>query len=244
MLDLDGVVWLADTPIPGAADACQALVDAGADLAFVTNMSRLRVADQEAKLARHGIDGAGRVVTSSMAAAACCAPGERAVVVGGPGVHEALAQRGVEVVESGPADVVVVGMEPTFHYDDLARAALTVRAGARLLATNADPTYPTPQGLVPGAGSIVAAIEVASGQRAAVAGKPHTPMVRLIRERLGESGVVVGDRADTDGELALALGYRFALVLTGVTSEQDLPVEPSADRVAPDLARLVEAVLS
>ncbi len=244
MLDLDGVVWLADTPIPGAAGACRALVEAGADVAFVTNMSRLRVGEQEAKLARHGIDGRGRVVTSAMAAAACCQPGERALVVGGPGILEALAGRGVEVVESGPADVVVVGMDPGVCYDDLERASLAVRDGARLLATNTDPTYPTPRGLVPGAGAIVAAVEVASGQRATVAGKPHPPVVGLIQERLGNAGVVVGDRADTDGALAVALGYRFALVLSGVTGADDLPVDPPADRVAPDLARLVDEVLA
>ncbi len=244
MLDLDGVVWLADTPIPGAARACRVLTDAGAELAYVTNMSRLRVAEQEAKLARHGIDGAGRVVTSSMAAARCCEPGERALVVGGPGVNEALEARGVEVVEAGPADVVVVGMDPSFDYEDLERASLAVRAGARLLATNADPTYPTPRGLVPGAGAIVAAIEVASGQKAVIAGKPHAPVVGLLKERLGPSGVVVGDRPDTDGELALALGYEFALVLSGATAAEDLPVRPPADQVAPDLARLVEAVLA
>ncbi len=213
------------------------------DVVYVTNMSRLTVADQEQKLASHGIDAEGRVITSALAAARVCEAGERALVVGGPGVHEALALRGVEIVESGDVDVVVVGMDPTFDYNDLKRASLAVCAGARLLATNHDPTFPTPEGQVPGAGALVAAIETAAGVRADVAGKPHLPIADLVKERLGPHGVVVGDRPDTDGDFAVALGYQFALVLSGVTSEADLPVVPPPDHVAADLAALVQLAL-
>ena len=213
-------------------------------MVYVTNMSRLTVAEQEQKLAGHGIDAEGRVISSALAAAKLCSPGERALVVGGPGINEALALRDVEVVDSGDIDVVVVGMDPTFGYDDLKRASLAVRGGARLLATNHDPTFPTPEGQVPGAGALVAAIETASEVSAEIAGKPNQAIADLVSERLGSQGMVVGDRPDTDGEFAVTLGYEFALVLSGVTSESDLPVAPSPKYVAADIATLVRSALA
>ncbi len=112
------------------------------------------------------------------------------------------------------------------------------------MATNDDATYPTADGPIPGAGSILAGVQRASGANAVVAGKPYVPMADLLRQRLGESATVVGDRPDTDGRLARVLGYRFALVLTGVTARDDLAmVEPRPDTVAPDLAALVDAYI-
>ncbi len=120
VLDLDGVIWLGDQPITGSAAACRRLDLAGAAPIYVTNMSRLTVSEQEAKLARHGIDAAGRVVTSAMAAASVVGPSERAFVVGGTGVIEALEARDVDIVgDAGTCDVVVVGMDPGFDYDQM-----------------------------------------------------------------------------------------------------------------------------
>ncbi|HSL57160.1 MAG TPA: HAD-IIA family hydrolase [Acidimicrobiales bacterium] len=243
-LDLDGVVWLGDQPIAGAARAVARLREAGDDVVFVTNNSSVPVGEVEAKLARHGIPAEGAVVTSAMAAATLLEPGERAVVCAGPGVVEELGARGVEVVEHGPADVVVVGFTRALTYDLLARAALAVRGGARLVATNDDATYPTPEGEVPGGGAILAAVVTATGVRPAIAGKPHPAMAELVRRRMGPSGVMVGDRPDTDGRFARALGYRFALVLSGVTHTEHLPVDPEPDVVAADLAALVERHLA
>lgn len=210
---------------------------------YVTNMSRLTVAEQEAKLARHGIDATGRVVTSALAAATRVAAGERALVIGGPGVIEALEMRDVDIVPPGaPCDVVVVGMDPGFDYADMKAATLAIREGARFVATNHDPTFPTPEGLVPGAGAIVAAIEVATATPATICGKPHRAMVDLVHDRVGSAGVVVGDRADTDGAFAGALGFSFALVFSGATSPADLPVEPAPAHTAQDLASLVSVL--
>jgi 4-nitrophenyl phosphatase len=117
-----------------------------------------------------------------------------------------------------------------------------VRAGARLIGTNDDPTFPTPQGLLPGGGALLAAVAVASGATPIVAGKPHAPMADLVRSRLGPEGIVVGDRADTDGALAALLGYRFALVLSGSSGDTG-DHEPAPDLVAPDLAAVVDAWL-
>jgi 4-nitrophenyl phosphatase len=143
------------------------------------------------------------------------------------------------VVAHGPADAVVVGFHPEFDYAAMAAAASAVRAGARLLATNDDATYPTPVGLIPGGGAILASIAVASGAVPVVAGKPYPPMVEMVRDRFGPDGVAVGDRPDTDGRFAYALGYRFGLVLSGVTTARDLPVQPAPHLVAADLAELV-----
>ncbi len=119
------------------------------------------------------------------------------------------------IVDEGDADVVLVGFHRDFDYERMRVASTAVRRGARLVATNDDATYPTPDGLIPGAGSILAGIERASGVRAEVAGKPYPAMAAAVAARLdGTGGVVVGDRPDTDGRFAVAMGFRFALVLT------------------------------
>lgn len=241
-VDLDGVLWLGDVAVPGAADAVARLRAAGEAVVFCTNNSSNPVAAVEAKLARHGIPPQGAVVTSAMAAAALIEPGERVVVCAGAGAREAVEQRGAVPVDTGPAEAVLVGLHLDFDYERLRRAAEAVHRGARLLATNDDATYPTADGPIPGGGAILAAVERATGVRAVVAGKPYPPMARLVRERLGDDGVMVGDRPDTDGRFAVALGYRFALVLTGVTTAAD-GVDPRPDVVAPDLAAVVAQAL-
>ncbi|MGH9214009.1 MAG: HAD-IIA family hydrolase [Acidimicrobiales bacterium] len=256
VLDLDGVVWLGERALEGAADAVAELRAGGHQVVFATNNSSPVVGEQEAKLARLGIPARGDVVTSATAAAALVAAGERVLVCGGPGMVEAMEARGAEVVDATIAaragatlvdavDAVAVGFDPYFDYERLTASYRAVRAGARFIASNDDPTYPTPEGPIPGGGAIVASVERATGVTPVVAGKPHRPMAELILSRAdgGEAGIMVGDRPSTDGEFATTLGFRFALVLTGVTSQDDLPVSPSPDLVAEDLATLVTRVL-
>ena len=242
VLDLDGVVWLGDEPIPGAADAVARLRARGERVLFATNNSSAVLGDQEAKLERMGIPADGDVLTSAAAAARLVQPGERALVAGGPGIVEALVARGASPVRDGDADVVVVGFHRDFDYERLRIAVRALQRGARLIATNDDATYPTPGGPIPGGGAIVAAVAYASGMTPVVAGKPHAPMADLVRAIGGERGTMVGDRPETDGAFATRLGYRFALVLTGVTTAADLPVDPPPDVVAPSLAALVEGI--
>jgi HAD superfamily hydrolase (TIGR01450 family) len=260
VLDLDGVIWLGDQPLAGAAAAVAALRAAGEQVLFATNNSSAVVAAQEAKLARMGIPAEDSVVTSAMAAAGLVEPGERALVCGGPGIVEALEARGAKVLDAGdvarrevrpgePVDVVVVGFHRSFDYERMRVAAQALGAGARFLATNDDATYPTPEGEIPGGGAIAAGIAYASGLQPVVAGKPHPPMAALIHARADRhdegpnQGIVVGDRPETDGAFAATLGYRFGLVLSGVTRSEDLPVEPTPGLVAPDLHHLVLASL-
>lgn len=249
-LDLDGVVWRASEPIHGAAEAVAALRDAGVDVVFVTNNAYPALADHEAKLAAMGIPAAGAVLSSPIGAAALLAPGERVLVAGGAGVAEAVRASGAvpvtydEADEPGadPVDVVVVGFHQA-SYADIRIASTAVRLGARFIATNDDATYPTERGEVPGNGAIVAAIATASGVEPIIAGKPHEPLARVVRARCGDDGVVIGDRADTDGLFAKRLGWRFGLVLSGVTAAGDLPVDPAPDLVAGDLFAMVEDLL-
>jgi 4-nitrophenyl phosphatase len=242
-LDLDGVVWRGTDDVPGAAEAVAALQDAGETVLFVTNNSGRRVVDVEAKLSHHGIDAQGGVVTSGMAAARLVSPGEKVLGLCGPGCREELEARGAEVVRDGPADTVVVGFHEDFDYWRLTAGVQALLGGARLLATNRDVTYPAEDGIRPGAGSIVAALVAATGVEPEVAGKPHQAICDLVLERAGADGVVVGDRPDTDGLLARALGWRFGLVLSGVTTVGDLPIQPTPDTVHPDLAALVAEAL-
>jgi 4-nitrophenyl phosphatase len=228
-------------PIAGAADAVGRLRGAGTRVVFLTNNAGATVSEHLGKLARMGVPaGPDDLLTSAQAAATLLPPGSTALPCAGAGVREALAEAGVRTVEEGPADAVVVGWHRTFDYDGLARAADAVRAGARLIGTNEDATYPTPEGLLPGAGALLAAVATASGAVPDVAGKPHEPMLRLIAERVGRVDTVVGDRPSTDGALARALGARFALVLSGVTPAAGAArADPAPDVVAPDLAALV-----
>lgn len=240
-VDLDGVVWLAGEALPGAAEAVEQLRRAGDRVVFLTNNSGPRLAGHLAKLAAVGIRcEAGDLVTSAEAAASLIPPGSRVAVVGDEGIYEALAERSVEVV--APHDspsAVVVGRTVELDYDELAAAAGAVRAGARFVATNTDATFPTGDGLLPGAGALVAFLATASGREPEVAGKPHEAMANLVRRRYGQVEVMAGDRPDTDGLFAKRLGARFGLVFSGVTRRDDLPVEPAPDLVADDLAGLV-----
>jgi 4-nitrophenyl phosphatase len=248
-LDLDGVLWRATMPIPGAVDAVAALRGAGLELVFVTNNAGPTVADHEVKLAALGVPADGAVLTSPMAAATLLRPADRVLVAGGAGIVEAVEAAGAvaityEAVAAGaPVDVVVAGFHRDFDWERMRIASTAVRDGARFVATNDDATYPTETGLVPGAGAIVASIATAAGVSPTIAGKPHLPMAELVRQRCGDDGVVVGDRADTDGALARRIGWRFALVLSGVTAADDLPVEPRPDLVADDLAALTAQLL-
>ena len=246
LLDVDGVVWLAGRPIPGAPEAVARLRAAGERVVFLSNNSGPTVAEYLDALHAAGFPaGPEDLVTSAQAAASMLAPGQRAAVVGAAGIEEALRERGVEVVSSAAhPDAVVVGRSLTFDYHELAGAATAIRDGARFVATNTDATYPTPDGPLPGAGALVAFVATASGRQAEVAGKPHRPVAELVMARFGSLRVMVGDRPETDGLMAGAVGAPFVLVLSGSTSRADLPVQPEPALVADDLAGAVDQLLA
>jgi HAD superfamily hydrolase (TIGR01450 family) len=244
LLDLDGVVWLSGRAIPGSTEAVARLRAAGERVIFVTNFSGPRLAEQEARLAGVGIEATGDVVTSAMAAAQLVEPGWRVWCLAGPGVLEAVTARGAVVVTEGKADAVVVGLTEAFDYAALRDTSSAVRAGARLIGANDDATMPTPDGEVPGAGSLLAAVAVASGVEPVVAGKPHQPMADAVLALAGPGDhTMVGDRWSTDGLFARRLGARFGLVLSGVTVAAEVPADVDPTLVAPDLATLVDRLV-
>ena len=263
LFDLDGVLWLGDLPVDGAAAALDRLRAAGHRVGFCTNNSYQPIGAYLAKLGGHGVAAAaGEVLTSAVAVSALVTPGESVLVCAGPGVVEAVQSVGCRLVEHGTADVVVVGFHRDFDYDAMAAATTAVLGGARLIATNDDPIYPAADGPLPGCGAILASIERATGQRAVVAGKPNPPMVDLVRRRFGDGvlparpgagparpdsgvpGVFVGDTLRTDGDLAVALGWQFGLVLTGNTTAASVPHDLPAEWVAPDVATLIDRHLA
>jgi HAD superfamily hydrolase (TIGR01450 family) len=244
LLDLDGVVWRGDRPIPGSPEGISRLRDRGARVGFCTNNSSLTLHDYRQKLTDLGIEvQPHEILTSAVAVAGALRPGERVHLCAGPGVLEAVEAAGATRVPPGePADTVIVGFHRDFDYEAMTLACRTVWDGARLLATNDDPRYPSDSGPAPGCGAILASIERATGHRAEIAGKPHPPMVALVRERFGPDGIVVGDTPATDGALASALGWPFALVATGNTDEHTSLEHAPALRAA-DLAEVVATLL-
>jgi 4-nitrophenyl phosphatase len=257
LCDLDGVIWLAHQPIAGSVEAVAELRHSGRRLVFVTNNSAATLAQHEQALADIGVAAHGDIVSSAMAVTALIAPGARVLAAAGPGVVEALERAGVDVViNSGEpladgVDAVVVGLHRDFDYDRLAVAADAARRCARLIGTNSDSTYPTPDGLLPGGGSILAAVAVASGVDPVIAGKPHQPMATLVESML--AGVddhfdparvlMVGDRPETDGRFAALLGCRFALVRSGVNSADVDIDETMVDLDVADLAEVARRLL-
>lgn len=244
VLDLDGVVWLTGQAIGDAAGAIGRLRGAGVRTLFATNNSAPTVEQLVARLARIGIPATAEDLVTSAHAAATMLPRRcRVLALAAEGVTEALGERDATVVSDGPADAVVVGWTHEFDFELLARASRVVREGARLIGTNEDPTHPTPDGLMPGCGALLAAVATAAGVVPEVAGKPHQPMATLIRARANDVTVAVGDRPSTDGALAAQLDVPYALVLSGVTGPGDSAARAGADVVAADLAALVERFL-
>ena len=229
-LDLDGVVYRGDTPISGVPEVLRSLSAAGVPKAFLTNNAS-RTPEQVAEaLKRMGVDAAAdEVLTSAVATAELLAregyAGSRAYAVGERGVRTALAAVGILVVDepSAGVDLVVVGWDRSVDYDKLRNASLLVERGARLVATNADASYPAPDGLWPGAGAILAAITTTTGATPTVVGKPERGMFDAAAARCGATHpLVVGDRLDTDVRGAAGAGMDSLLVLSGAASATDL----------------------
>jgi 4-nitrophenyl phosphatase len=234
--DLDGVVYRGEVPIPTAVTAFQAWHAAGTPYAFVTNNSTQTAADFARKINAMGIPvTAGRVVTSAGTVAELVAsrhpPSARVLVVGAPALQEAVAARGLTLARDA-VDVVVVGLDRNFSYQTLALAQKALLAGAAFYATNADPMLPNANGFDPGAGSILRAIEVASGRDAVVVGKPGRQMIDLALGILGTKAattLMIGDQIETDIVAGHAAGLPTLLVRTGVPQTGPGPVAPDFD---------------
>lgn len=224
LIDLDGVVWLGHEPIPGASEAIAALGASGKPSVFVTNSPRITPAEQARVLGSQGIEvTSDRVVTAGLTLLRMTrdqiGEGGKVYAIGTSGFLEQVKEAGFELLPAESweeAEAVLVTGHPGFDYSELKATAMAARAGAFFATIGRDPTMPMPDGLWPGTGSIVAAVETASGREAAVAGKPERPIFDLALEVLGLPAgakvAMVGDRLDTDVGGAQRAGLEGILV--------------------------------
>jgi HAD superfamily hydrolase (TIGR01457 family) len=247
LFDLDGVLYRGEDAVPSAPPTLAELRRRGVRPVFLTNNSSRTPRQVAEKLRGIGIEAEpGEVVTSALATAELLAErgGGRAFVIGQDGVREALSDAGIAIVDGDPeeADLVVVGYDGGATYGSLKRASLLVQRGARLVATNADGSYPAADGLWPGAGALLAVITTTTGAEPEIVGKPFAPLFEAGRRRGGGGRpLVVGDRLDTDIEGAARLGWDSMLVLTGVSGREDverLGIVPTV--IAEDVSALLE----
>jgi 4-nitrophenyl phosphatase len=280
LIDLDGVVYRGAQPVPGVAAVLAARAAAGDEIVYVTNNSTWYRADYVTRLEGMGAPvSPDRIVSSARATALYLRDLEpavrRALVVGGAGLVHEVRDVGIEAVPSAEAaevwarnghdaaaaargvDTVVVGLDLEFSYERLAVAAEAIRGGARFVASNRDPIYPLENSLMPGAGSVVAAIEAVCGVAPVSIGKPAPLLLEIAAHAAGRDvaeAVMVGDSLLTDVPAARAVGARSVLMLTGITSreqvealapdERPTEVAANADELAQALARLAGASIS
>jgi glycerol-1-phosphatase len=250
LLDLDGTVWRGDTVIPGAADALTALRAAEKGIAFLTNDSARLPEEYVRKLWSLGLRASAREVVSVGAAIqyllAQRPTPARTFVIGSPAVFRHVADAGQRIVNGTPqapeAELVVIAAHERFDYAELRTATTAVMGGAEMIAAGRDATYPAADGLWPGTGAVVAALEYATGSLAHSVGKPDRLIFETALDRLGPGRtLMIGDRLDADLAGAAAAGIDCAIVLSGVTTraQADAATGPEPIRIADDLAALV-----
>lgn len=250
LLDLDGTLYRGPEVIEGGPKALAPNGDSAQRLVYVTNNAARGPGAVAGHLAELGYPAStDDVVTSAQAAARMVAeqlaPGDHVLVVGTDDLAAEIAARGlVPIRRFGdiPPVAVVQGHSPTTAWPDLAEAAYALRAGALWVAANTDRTLPNERGLAPGNGSMVAALRTASDREPLVAGKPYAPLMENALERAGtRAALVVGDRLDTDIEGANGLGLDSLLVLTGVSTLEEVCAAPP-ERVPTFIAAGLEAL--
>lgn len=229
LIDMDGVIYHDNHLIDGAERFIAELQQRSIPFMFLTNNSQRTRRDVATKLRRMGIDvGEAHVYTCAMATAKFLAeqkPHGTAYVIGDAGLHTALHTNGFSIVDRDP-DYVVIGEGRTVTFESVEAALNMVLKGAKLIATNLDPSCPTARGTRPGCGAIVSMLETASGRKAFSVGKPSPVMMRAARKALGltaEQTVMIGDTMETDIIGGVSMGYHTILVLSGGTAASDLP---------------------
>jgi glycerol 3-phosphatase-2 len=251
VFDLDGVVYLGDQVVPAAPEALDQVRGLGVRIAFVTNNSYRPPDLVVERLNRLGVKAAaGEVLTSAQATVHLLGgrdglEGTRVMVVGGPGLRQALEGAGARLVDGQAwhdAEVVTVGFDPELTYAKVRDATLAIRAGARFVGSNPDTTLPTPDGFWPGAGATLALLRASTGVEPEVAGKPERALLDTAAAAIGAGPyLMVGDRVDTDLDGAHRLGWSTALVLSGVTRLADLPdLVTAPDHVLQDVGGLLD----
>jgi len=241
IVDMDGVLWHGDHPLPGLQAFFTFLRHHGVRFMLVTNNSSKTPAQYVNKLAGFGVEVApDNILTSAQATAAYLAglapPGSRVYAIGEDGVREALTEQGFVLADKSGAGAsfVIVGWDRFLTWEKLATAALLIQAGAGFIGTNPDVNYPTVRGKVPGNGAQLAALQVTTGVAPIVVGKPEVWLFREALRRMDarpESTAVVGDRIDTDILGGVRAGLMTILVLSGISTHSEL----ATSHIRPDL---------
>jgi NagD protein len=230
--DMDGVIYHGSRLLEGSKGFVDWLQTQGKRFLFLTNSSARSPRELHQRLLHMGIEvGEDHFITSAMATAhfiAAQRPAGRVYAVGDSGLYQALYEAGLSVDESAP-DYVVVGETRSYSYEKIEIAIQLVLGGAKLIGTNPDLTGPSERGIAPACRALIAPIEMATGRQAYFIGKPNPLIMRHALQLLGcqrEETVIVGDRMDTDIVAGIESGIDTALVLSGITSESDLPRYP------------------
>lgn len=237
IIDLDGVLYLINEPIDGSVEAIREIQSMGKQFVFLTNNSSSTPDMYREKLGAMGLEvDENQFVTSSQALAVHIkenfkTDGKSVLLLGGQGLRDELDLLGLKIVDEKSESVpefVVVGWDREFSYERLKAAVVAIRNGAHFLASNTDVSYPTPYGLWPGAGAMVAAVATGSECEPFVAGKPNKLIVGLALDRMGVSAadaLLIGDRMETDILAGVNANVDTLLVLTGVSLEDDIKAE-------------------
>ena len=251
ILDMDGVIWRADSPIGNLPEIFKRIEARGLKYVFATNNGTKTPDQYVATLEKLGVEvSTQQVVTSALGTVHILAQrfrgGTKVFMIGEDGIRASLEEKGFDVLpveHAQEAQIVVMGIDREVNFNKMREATLLVRRGVPFYATNPDKTFPTPRGEIPGAGAWISVITTATGVEPIYAGKPFPFMMELSLERLGtkkEETLVVGDRLETDIAAGQAVGCPCALVLSGVsTKEQAEAWSPKIDLVADDLESLV-----
>src|ERR687894_2691688 len=247
LFDLDGVVYLGDELLPGSEEALSRLREAGKEVRFLTNDPRPTRAQVCRRLAGMGVKvGTEEVITSGWATASYLLQNdvESAYVIGSRGLASEIGVVGVEVVDRGPCEVVVVGSDEHVSYSHIRQASQYILEGAPFIATNADGSFPSPKGPLPGTGAIVEAVKATTNEEPVVVGKPFPPMYDIALEDLSttrERTVMIGDTLDSDITGAKRAGISGVLVSQEYTLATPDGDDGLADAVIQDLTGLFDS---
>jgi len=251
IFDMDGVIYRGNEPIKGAKEVIEFLKSKKIPFIFLTNNSTKNARMYKEKLEKMGIKvEENQIVTSGYATARYLEKHfekGNVFVIGGKGLLEEIKAIDWPVISLEEAkekwreiNYVVVGLDPQLTYEKLKYGCLAIRNGAHFIGTNPDTTYPSEEGILPGAGAIIAALKTATEKEPLIIGKPNEPVFEVVKEKLNADEIwVVGDRLDTDIVFAKKINAKAIMVLTGVNTLEDVEKsEIKPDVVMPSIKEL------
>jgi 4-nitrophenyl phosphatase len=246
IIDMDGVLYTGDRPMPGLCEFFAFLRERNIPFILATNNSTRTPEEYVAKLAGMGVTvSPDEILVSGQATARFLARqyprGTRAHVFGMPALKHAMTEEGF-ILADEDVELVVASMDRQVTFEKLKRATLLIRGGARFIATNLDPTNPSEEGLIPGTGAMIVALEAASEVKAFPIGKPEPTMYQLAMEQMGASPATtaaIGDRVDTDILGGKRAGLTTICVLSG-SSDRAEAEAVETDLIFDDIGHLLE----